>query len=251
MRLRQFNRQGISEFRSFLANCRIDPTTALPQSLLDDEATSTLVEPAIQIEPQLFVKKDDAARYLREALAPLPDIDVAANDGLWTWLTLYYFDQVCPSQNGRRSVKNDYHYVFEPKNHRHYYRHLLFISWQVLRVADSFGRIMLVSKLSTLDAVTTVIMGGLYVTRIPCIFEVIDRIYWDDVRQRPRVGIVDTRTVQRGDLRHRLRMRVKQVEMTYDLQSMTADQLIELLGDEFTHWQSPRQVRRRPVPAST
>ena len=32
---------------------------------------------------------------------------------------------------------------------------------------------------------------------------------------------------------HRFTIRIRQLEKTYDLQSLTADQLIELLGNEF------------------
>ncbi|MFH1923922.1 MAG: hypothetical protein ABIP48_29025 [Planctomycetota bacterium] len=45
----------------------------------------------------------------------MPEHEVANNAGLWTWLTLLFFDDVCPVQNGQRKVKNDYCYVFEPK----------------------------------------------------------------------------------------------------------------------------------------
>jgi hypothetical protein len=44
---------------------------------------------------------------------------------------------------------------------------------------------------------------------------------------------VDFRNVKPGDLVHRFPIRIRQLEKTYDLVSLTADQLIELLGDEF------------------
>ncbi len=36
-----------------------------------------------------------------------------------------------------------------------------------------------------------------------------------------------------GDLRNRFPIRIRQLKKTYDLLSLNADQLIELLGDEF------------------
>ena len=45
--------------------------------------------------------------------------EVAVDAGLWTWLTLLFFDSVCPVAHGKRSVKNDYHYIFEPRNTEH------------------------------------------------------------------------------------------------------------------------------------
>lgn len=75
-------------------------------------------------------------------------------------------------------------------------------------------------------------MKRLFLTRIPCIFEVLDRVYWDESRARARTGVVQG-TVKPGDLRHRFPIRIRQLEMTYDLFSLIANQLIELLGREF------------------
>jgi hypothetical protein len=41
-------------------------------------------------------------------------------------------------------------------------------------------------------------------------------------------------SLDRG-LVHRLPIRIQQLEKTYDLQSVSAEQLLELLGDEFSN----------------
>src|SRR4051794_10098396 len=125
MRLRQFNSRGIDAFRAALEACRENAEAQLPESLLSDENLSSAVEPVISIENRRFLTKAEAAVYLREALSAISDASVATNAGLWTWLSAYYFDEVCPSVDGKRAVKNDYHYIFEPHNPRHFYRHLL------------------------------------------------------------------------------------------------------------------------------
>ena len=89
------------------------------------------------------------------------------------------------------------------------------------------------APVSSLDQVTNRVMSRLFLTRIPCIFEALDRLYWDEERGKARAGIVDQKVVKPGDLRHRLPIRVRQLERTYDLFSLTADQLVELLGAEF------------------
>ena len=77
-------------------------------------------------------------------------------------------------------------------------------------------------------------MKRLYLIRIPCIFEVLDRLYWDDDLQRPKIGVVDSKRVKAGDLSHRLPVRIRQLEKTYDLYSLDCNQLLELLGTEFS-----------------
>ncbi|QDU28887.1 hypothetical protein ETAA8_39930 [Anatilimnocola aggregata] len=229
---RQFNAAGLAAFRGYLAECRIEPARAVPQTLLVDPAFSDPTTSPVHVEPRQFRTRQVAAEYLHQVLSPISDHDLLANAGLWSWLSLYYFDQVCPIVMGIRQVTNDYSYVFEPKNPRHFYRHLLFIAWRVKNMAPEHCRLFLTPAVSTLDHVTTEVLKRLYLTRIPCIFEVLDRLYWDSSRGRARAGIVGTK-VKAGDLVHRLPIRIRQLEVTYDLNSLSADQLVSLLGTEF------------------
>lgn len=232
MKLRRFNADGVSAFGAFLSKCRLEPDAELPIGMLENRSLTEVVEPEVQVAPSHFETKGDVARYLSQVLKPLRSEEVAKDPGLWTWLTLFYFDSVCPSVGGKRVVKNDYHYIFEPNNPRHFYRHLLYLSWRVITLAPSHNRLFLRSRLVTLDKVTTEVMKRLYLTRVPCIFEVLERLYWDHSRNRPKPGITGA-DVKPGDLTHRFPLRIRQLEMTYDLMSLTADQLIELLGEEF------------------
>lgn len=244
MIVRRFRESGIQLFKAFLARARLDPGTPIPQELLEDECVTEVVEPRIDIEWRNLVTKADAANQLGNLFAPLMEADVANDAGLWTWLSLFYFDVVCPPKKGVRKIRNDYSYVFEPKNSRHFYRHLLFIAWRILRVAPEHNRLLLCSSVSSLDKVTSEVMKRLFLTRIPCIFEVLDRLYWDENKGRPRVGITRP-TIKPGDLVHRFPIRVRQLEMTYDLNSLNADQLIQLLGDEFQ--QRPQNTLPEPL----
>jgi hypothetical protein len=232
VRLRRFTPEGIEAFRAILRASRETPTEEFPLELLEHPTLTELVEPAVSVGEVQFETKGDAARYLSTILAPIPDDDVRLDAGMWTWLSLVYLDSVCQHTEHGRDVKNDYYYVFEPLNPRHFYRHLLFVSWRVIRLSPVHNRVFLRSPSNQLDKITEEVMKRLFLTRIPSAFELIDRLYWDEKRSRPRVGI--TRSVVRaGDLSHRLPLRIRQLEKTYDLMSLTADQLIELLGEEF------------------
>src|SRR5688572_16305617 len=149
MIVRSFNANGIETFRRFLAECRQNPSAAVPRSLLSEEALTDAVLPQIDVTPQRFGTKADAARYLVDLLEPLSEHEVLEDAGLWTWLTLYFFDEVCPARDGKRDVKNDYTYVFEPKSVRHFYRHLLFIAWRALKLAGEHSRIFLSAQVSS------------------------------------------------------------------------------------------------------
>lgn len=233
MLLRSFNASGIQRFREYLAACRDRPALNAPLELLSEPEHSKAISADIEVEQRHFERRGDAAEYLNSALSSLSDHATAHDAGLWTWLTLYYFDEVCPPSNGKRTVKNDYYYIFEPENPRHFYRHLLYVAWHVGNLAKGHDRLYMHVPLSRLDGITTEVMKRLFLTRIPCIFEVFDRLYWDDTKQRSRRGIVGTSLANPGDLTRRFPARIRQLEKTYDLYSLSADQLIELLGNEF------------------
>lgn len=232
MILRRFNESGMEQFRNYLRKARENPNVLVPTELLEDDVHTEVVEPTIEIEDITFDTRADAADFFHSKLSVLDSDTVNADSGLWTWLSLFYFDQVCPVFNGRRTVRNDYTYIYEAGVMRHFYRHLLYVAWRIKQIAPVHCRLMLQSKVNVMDKVTTEIMKRLFITRIPCAFEVLDRIYWDDSEKRPVSGVVGSK-ITAGNLSHRFPTRLRQLEKTYDLYSLNADQLIELLGDEF------------------
>ena len=233
MQLRFFNADGMEAFRRFLQQCREQPNCEVPYQLLESETHTIKSTYEIDVTPQAFVTKRDAADYFHDVLRPIPALEVRGNAELWTWLSLLNFDAVCPVREGKRKVWNDYRYVFEPNNVRHFYRHLLFVSWRVVELSQDHNRLFLGSRVDQMDAFTTEVLKRLYLTRIPCIFEVLDRVYWDSSKNAARKGVVDSNRTKAGDLMHRFPIQIRQLEKTYDLYSLSADQLIELLGDEF------------------
>lgn len=232
MKLRRFTPDGLQAFREFLAKCRRQLDTEVPTDLLEHRSLTEVISPECQVAMNYFETKREAAHYLHSVLAPLSMETVSKDAGLWSWLSMLYLDSLCSADGGTHLVKNDYYYVFEPNASRHWYRHLLFVSWRILQLAPKYNRLFLTSRLSTLDQITERTMSRLFLTRIPCMFELLDRLYWDDLQNRPRKGITDMRE-RPGNLRHRLPIRIRQLEKTYDLMSLTADRLLELLGEEF------------------
>lgn len=233
MKLRRFNAAGTRAFRTFLTDGRENPLLTVPWELLEDATLTETVRPDIDVQQVVFGSKPEAADYLRDRLAPLSDPSVERDAGLWTWLSLFFFDSVCPLTERGRRVKSLEFYIFEPWNSQRGYYHLLFGLWRVRQITREHGRLFMLGPVSVQDEVTREVMKRLFLVRIPCIFEVLDRLYWDESRGGARRGIVPKDQPRPGDLRHRLPRRIRQLEMTFDLQSLNADQLIELLGTEF------------------
>ena len=242
--VRRFNADGIEAFRRELAECRTAPTRDIPSEMLTDPMLTESVLPSVEIELRGFKTKGDAAVYFHQIFGGIPKQQLLEDAGLWTWLSLYYFEIVCPKHSGIRKVRNDYTYVYEAKSIRHFYRHLLFVSWRTLDIAPTHNRLLLSTSISSLDKFSSEVIKRLYMTRIPCFFEVLDRLYWDEKRGRARPGVTDFQKVTAGNLVHRLPNRIRQLEKTYDLHSLTADQLLSLLGEEFAfHAATTKQLK--------
>ena len=233
MRLRRFNNKGVDRLREYLRLAREDATASVQWDLLQDPSLTEEVHPPAEVDSISFQTKREAATYLHSLLREIQKQIVIEDQGLWTWLSLYFFDSLCPKRDGKRAARNDYTYIYEPKNTRHFYRHLLFISWRILDVAPIHNRLLLDKNIATLDLMTIETMGRLYLTRIPCFFELLEKLYLDPKTNRARKGIDRTSKISPGDLPHRLPTRIRQLEKTYDLHSLTADQLLDLLGPEF------------------
>jgi hypothetical protein len=178
--------------------------------------------------------KRDAAQYLHDLLNSLRIEDLRRDVGLWSWLGLFFFDEICPMEGKVRRVKADAHYILDLQ-HTRIYRHLLRTPYQVLDAIPKYNSLFLEQPVAVHGELIEQVFGGrLFVIRLPGVAEVVERLYYDPVRHKPKPGF--TSENRRGNLRKRLPIRVQQLMLTYDVAGMSADQLLDSLGDEFRTW---------------
>ncbi len=234
--LRRLNENGIAIFKDYLADARKDGSLAAPYHILTSPELSSSITGAPLIERPGFTTKRDAAEYLASALAPIDKGDPVRDAGLWTWLALFFFDDICPkSSRGIRKPNANPHYILDPNNSQRSYRHLLATPYRILRALPDHNRIFLDAPLPIHGDLVEQTVGRLYVIRKPAVSELIDRLYFDKKRGCQKRGILN-KTAKPGDLRNRLPVRIEQLEMTYDIDSLSGDQLLGLLGAEFASW---------------
>jgi len=233
--VRRLNAEGINRFAAYLAELRKDRTLAPDRSLLVDESTSEFMAGGIEVDQSGFITKKQAAEYLHPRLKLLDHPDLFRDGGLWTWLALYYFDDVCPmGEDGKRKAVADPHYILDAQNHKRRYRHLLATPVLIQDAIPDHNRIYLNAPLPVHGDLVEQTISRLYMIRIPAVCEAIDRLYFDTERDAVKRGAL-TRT-RRGNLRERLTTRIQQLSMTYDVSAMSGDKLIEVLGAEFEGW---------------
>ena len=105
--LRKLNRKGIAAFREYLASIRAGAEFQPSPALLYVDDFSTPVLPRIEIEPRALKTKLAAAKYLTSVLEPLESPSLSADAELWSWLALFFFDQLSPIRGGKRRPRED------------------------------------------------------------------------------------------------------------------------------------------------
>jgi hypothetical protein len=124
MNIRRFNSAGLEHFGRFLNDLRQTPSLGVPREWLEDDTLTDRLGTDIAVEDRHFPRRFEAAAYLYERIhgrVHEPERDA----GLWAWLTLFYFDQVCPlERDGRKTKQQARLFPFVGEWNR-YYRHLL------------------------------------------------------------------------------------------------------------------------------
>lgn len=240
-RLRRLNERGVQQFHGYLQKIREGAEFHPSPAILHVDDYSPRVEPEIVLEPLLFVNKFAAAKYLAKALAPIEGPALPSNVGLWSWLALYYFEQLSPKDSeGQRRPREDYHYIPSTANSWHRYRHLLAGPYKLYMQHGDNARLLLYPKVHEHGAFVYDLGFRRDLITNRGLIEAIDILYWDAKHNRPKRGTT-TRT-RPGNLR-RLITVLQQLDFNYDLYGMTAAEILDLLPPEFDAWRPAPLLR--------
>jgi len=229
--LRVLNEKGIQAFRRYLADLREASPGRPPWEILADPRYSGTFRGDVEVERRAFQDKLGMARYLGEKLSLFPASQVESNVGLWSWLSLYYFDQVCPlNPSGKRTPGQDCRHILD-LDFRRYYRHLLNGPYNIYRLHGERAPLLFYGPLHRISD---------YYEQLSCrqgfvtnkgVIEAANLLYFDPGAGRPKYG-PGVRSEKAGTLLRFIDV-VQQLELTHDLFSMTGEQVLALLPPEF------------------
>ena len=223
-------------FESFLSDLRRGRAVPVPADLLVDDGTARVIEADASVEARPFSSRLEAAVYLEAQLRPVDPAIRSQDRGLWSWLSLFYFDQLCPSNpTGKRNPGQSYRYV-PSTDYRSYYRHLVLGPYQILTTCRPHGLAMLCGAFGSHGDMTEQIASRQELLVNAALVELIDRLYYDTPLEQLKRGATNRK--RSGTLR-RLIAFVDQLDLTYDLYSLSADQLEAMLPGEFDRWRRP------------
>jgi hypothetical protein len=238
--VRRFNQEGTRLFGEYLSRLREGASMDPPRALLDDPATSRSLEGGAQVESRVFDSRRQAGQYLFQVLdGKVPRALVDHNPDLWNWLSLFYFDQLCPRRSdGTRNVRSDYRYILkpvsDPDHFRHYYRHLLAGAYTLFRQYRDGAGVLLAGAVDKFDDFNEQLASRQEFVSNAGIIEAVDLLYYDQGSDRPKRGAASNKR-RPGTLRRFVDV-IQQLDLTYDLYSLTGPELLKLLPPEFNRW---------------
>jgi hypothetical protein len=230
MKLRALNAAGDQAFLTYLTKVRSGSPEAPPSGLLENPDTSVPIQRQIEIEHQTFGAKLDFAQHLVDRLAPLP-LHILRNElGVWSWLALFYFDQLAPAgADGTRKLLANELYV--PSTHyQRKYRHLVFGPFLAYKLHGPASRLMLTKALSVWSDLEEQLIGVQEIIQIPGALRAAELLYFDKQKQEPKRGVTNRK---KGGTVRRLRDILFQFDVTFDIYSLTGEELVALLPKEF------------------
>jgi len=234
--VRRFTPEGIVRFENYLMRLSAGEKLEPPVHLLYDADTSKATLGTANIEPRSFTSKKDSAEYLQQQLADLDRNEVDNNIGLWTWLSLYFIDQVCPPDgSGRRKPGEMVRHILST-NAQKYYRHLLAGPYRLLQTHGHFARVFLHGDVTVHGDFSEQLASRMQFISNRSLIKVVDHLYYDSAsngRGRPKKGAL-TRT-RPGNVRRFVSV-MQQFELTYDMYAMSAEQILQMLPNEFKKW---------------
>jgi hypothetical protein len=241
MELRKFTDKGLEQFRCYLHELSEGSAAKPPLHLLTDSEFSKPMRGRVQLEDTQFISRLRLAHYLDQTLEELPERpDKLMNDvHLWSWMSLFYFDQVCPSNDkGKRKPGRDYRHIPEP-GYPHGHRHLVMGAYLVYTVygwGKELSKLPLHSVLSVESHFHHEIATRQSFITNRGIMEALHILYYNDLENKPKRGPIMNKNAP-GSL-YRFVNVIQQLDVTYDLYSMSGPEIVSLLPGEFNHWKA-------------
>ena len=238
MKLHRFNADGVAAVATYRARLTLEPTLQPPVEMLEDPALTELLPGEVEVPKRNFANRLEAGKFFSELLDTAGVHFTERDKGLWTWLTLFYFDEVCPPDgHGRRNPQDEARLLPILDNYQRFYRHLLLGPFLIVRAhRDQPERAiaMLCNPLWKPGEIVEQLASRKELVTNRAVVELATRLYYNPATGSFKRGAGSS---VKGAPR-RLAALFNQLDLTWYLYGMSADEVLNLLPREFDRFRA-------------
>jgi hypothetical protein len=231
--LRRFNDEGL--YAVSLALLDIDEGKEPDLSSLLESDALTEVVPGIEIAIKSFTSRESAGKYFFETLEPLRSTgaNLMTDKGLWTWLAMSWIDELAPKEaDGSRKLHDHRRWILSIDGHYAYYRHHLagpYYIYDAHHDDPKRAAALLCGSVSVPGEVWEQIASRQVFAGSPNLMALVTKLYFDSSKNSLKRGAASQGA---GGVR-RLPMVINQFSLTWDVEGMPVDRILNLLPAEF------------------
>jgi len=236
MLIRKLNSDGLKEFENFIENLRNGARRDTPFNLLTDVKTSEEIPDSIEIDQKEFSNRYELGNYL---VGQIGDTDIQGHMGdigFWSALALFWFDQLCPKkQDGSRKPSMSYNYILSEKyNHRP--RHAIYSTWQLASQYGEHAKFLLCREMPVRGELIEQMLARQYFLGCEGVMKAASKLYYDEESHSFKRGAAARKSA--GCISRYVSW-LQQIELTYDLFSISSEDLLTILPSEFDRFRPP------------
>ncbi|HIO55644.1 MAG TPA: hypothetical protein EYN31_01225 [Candidatus Marinimicrobia bacterium] len=241
--------QGQSILQQYLDDLAIDHTLEPPFGILDNHLyyynlaiskLSATPSPRI-VELRDFDNKYEFANYITPLIQDLKGIE--KNSGFWSWLTLFYFEQICPAKDGQRRKLRNAFYIHD-LDYKNALKHHLAGSYLLYKQHGELSELLLQDEMSRLSYFRAALISRKNFINCKTLVEVMNALYRDPETGKQKAGTThriedrNDKLIPDAGTHRRLVHFEKRLERNFDFYSMSSEQILGILPAEFNEFKS-------------
>jgi hypothetical protein len=237
--LRALTKEGVEVFRSWLDQAEANvPKRWMdeppPTSILLDDRYSKVVGFEGRLVQRRFQHKYDLGMDVCRALGPASANKIIPMNGVWAWLSLFFYESTFPQKNGRwftgersRHLVQTIQGRRQDQSHRHLVKSavtnvLRFDRYAAVLMGDASGQSKIEEQVMSRRVDPPLAHHKEFV-------KALHALYWDVDNDDLKSG---ARSDGPGSVMHMIDL-LTQFDMTYDISSLGADDFLRLLPSDF------------------
>lgn len=233
--IRRFNTLGITEFYQALDDLKGGKIHQFDFDLVESVEHTDILDGNISVNQTIYSSKLEMITYLHSIIDALSTENKYFDTGLWTWLSAVFIDSLCPLGRGsNRKVGAIDRHILNLDHWARYNRHLLAAPVRLYSDLTRHADFIFSGPAHVHGELFEQLMSRQAFATSQGVVEATKLLYWDKQKLKIKKNVRDKNGP--GILRRLLLDILPQFQMTYDLNSMSGPEIIELLPNEFKRW---------------